>query len=133
MAESREGHRPIALPPSHITEFASDEYFSKLQQQQQQQQQQQTEVKDASSTTPLQPSQFILPLRNLKASEPAEPQPTEVKREKKSLLSLRPRFQSKHSRAQDVATTISQPRSSTESTSKRYAHTMSLSLAVISR
>jgi hypothetical protein len=69
MAEAREGRRPLAMDPPHLTEFASESYFAKYKQQQEQQLQQQ-EVKDAPSyNIPQASSKFILPLRESKAPE----------------------------------------------------------------
>ena len=59
------------MDPLHITEFASDRYFEKLQQSQQQQREANTAEGPSVPVPPLQ-SRFILPLRQTKSSEPEE-------------------------------------------------------------
>src|SRR5687767_9631035 len=124
MAEAREGRRPLAMDPPHLTEFASESYFAKYKQQQEQQLQQQ-EVKDAPSfNIPQASSKFILPLRESKAPEQQENvKPAEHKRDKRSFFSIRQKVALLHSKPVQV---LSQPtgpsvqaRTSTESTLKR--------------
>ncbi|KAH8177529.1 f-box domain-containing protein [Sarocladium implicatum] len=123
MAEAREGRRPLAMDPPHLTEFASKSYFEKYKQQQEQQLQQQ-EAKDAPSVLPQASAKFILPLRESKA--PEQPQEnakaTEPKRDKRSFFSIRQKVALLHSKPVQVQ---SQPaihpvpaRTSTESTVK---------------
>ncbi|KAK0383308.1 hypothetical protein NLU13_9221 [Sarocladium strictum] len=123
MAEVREGRRPLAMDPPHLTEFASESYFAKYKQQQEQQLQQK-EVKDAPSfSIPQASSKFILPLRESKAPEQQEAsKPTDHKRDKRSFFSIRQKVALLHSKpvqisSQSTAPTV-QPRTSTESTTK---------------
>lgn len=123
MAEAREGRRPLAMDPPHLTEFASESYFAKYKQQQEQQLQQQ-EVKDAPPfNIPQASSKFILPLRESKAPEQQEaPKPIEHKRDKRSFFSIRQKVALLHSKpvqvpSQPTAPSV-QPRASTESTTK---------------
>jgi hypothetical protein len=123
MAEAREGRRPLAMDPPHLTEFASESYFAKYKQQQEQQLQQQ-EVKDAPSyNIPQASSKFILPLRESKAPEQHDiAKSTDQKRDKRSFFSIRQKVALLHSKPVQV---LSQPavpqvhvRTSTDSTAK---------------
>ncbi len=63
------------MDPLHITEFASERYFTKLSQQNQQQNREGSAVEGPAVSVPLppaQPSLFILPLRDSKPVEPDE-------------------------------------------------------------
>ena len=124
MAEAREGRRPLAMDPPHLTEFASESYFAKYKQQQEQQLQQQ-DVKDSPSfNLPQASSKFILPLRESKAPEQSEAaKPVEPKRDKRSFFSIRQKVAALHPKSVQVpsqsVTTSVQARTSTESTAKR--------------
>lgn len=124
MAETR----PVAaMDPPHITEFASDRYFEKLQQlnahQQQQQQSPSAEpVHDALNAAVSSSSTFILPVRESKAPEADAVKPADQKRDKSRFFNLRHKVpllhSSKPSHVESDAV-IPQTRSSTESTRKR--------------
>ena len=130
MAETREGRRPLAMDPPHLTEFASKSYFEKYKQQQEQHLQQQ-EVKDAPSILPQASAKFILPLRESKAPEQQQEhaKPTEAKRDKRSFFSIRQKVALLHSKPVQVQSQSAvQPvpsRTSTESTTKRYVESVS--------
>lgn len=119
--------RTMAMDPPHITEFASERYFEKLnqlnaQQQQQQQQQHQnhhhqlppTHNLDASTSSP---SRFILPLRESKTADTEPIKPGESKRDKSRFFGLRSKVSILHSKSNPPS--ISVPRASAESTRKR--------------
>lgn len=124
MAEPREGRRPLAMDPPHITEFASKSYFEKYQQQQEHHLQQQDASTASSFNIPHNSAKFILPLRESKIVEPLETQkPTEQKRDKRRLFSIRGRVAAIHS-SKPVSLpvsvgTSSQSRLSTDSATKR--------------
>ena len=99
------------MDPLHITEFASDRYFTKFNQQQQQQQQQELPTGQAfgsgssttTSTVPFafpQSSPFILPLRESKAAHELEGKDKDAAasrlKHKKSRFHLKSLIHSKH-------------------------------------
>lgn len=111
------------MDPPHITEFASDRYFEKLQQlnAQQQQQQQPAESSQDALNASASPSRFILPLRESKVPEVDTAKPADQKRDKSSrFFSLRHKVPllSKPSHVESEIV-IPQTRPSTESTRKR--------------
>lgn len=128
MAEQSErAPRPMGMDPPHITEFASERYFEKLSQLNAQQQHQ-PPVPDSlepSKSTPT--SRFILPLRESKVVDVETVKPSDHKKEKGLLFSLRhkvSRLHSKSSAPQTSAPSVfrSQPRSSVEAARQMYTH-----------
>jgi hypothetical protein len=115
--------RTMAMDPPHITEFASERYFEKLNQlnahqhQQQHQYQHQAPLThnglDASTPSP---SRFILPLRESKTVDTEPVKPGE-KRDKSRFFGLRSRVSILHSKSNSPSTSAS--RVSAESTRKR--------------
>lgn len=133
------------MDPPHITEFASQRYFEKLNQLQasQQQQQQQTQHAQPSTQPPgptttiyhfdhhiPQSSDFILPLRESKVLETKVPPAPEPK-QKSRFFNIRQKVSLLHKPSVAVATTVTfpepevlplAPRVSVESVPSRYAH-----------
>lgn len=115
------------MDPPHITEFASERYFEKLSQLNAQQQHQ-PPVPDSlepSKSTPA--SRFILPLRESKVVDVETVKPSDHKKEKGLLFSLRhkvSRLHSKSSAPQTFAPSVFRPqlRSSVEAARQMYTH-----------
>jgi hypothetical protein len=109
--------RTMAMDPPHITEFASERYFEKLNQLNAHQQQHQAPPThtglDASTPSP---SRFILPLRESKTVDTEPIKPGE-KRDKSRFFGLRSRVSILHSKSNSPS--ASAPRVSAESTRKR--------------
>ncbi|KAG6000732.1 hypothetical protein E4U54_001301 [Claviceps lovelessii] len=100
--------RAVAMDPPHITEFASERYFEKLNQlnANQQTQQQSSIVADSppaatssSAATTSSSSTFILPLRKTKNVEPEHGRPAEQKRDKSRFFGFRHKVSSLHSKS----------------------------------
>ncbi|KAJ3521237.1 hypothetical protein NM208_g13388 [Fusarium decemcellulare] len=115
--------RPMAMDPPHITEFASERYFEKLNQLNAQQQRQHPppptpDSLDPSAASP--PSRFILPLRESKAADVEPIRPSDQKREKGRFFSLRSKVSILHSKSSQPSSSASPfaPRSSAESARK---------------
>ncbi|KAI1065175.1 hypothetical protein LB507_000595 [Fusarium sp. FIESC RH6] len=116
--------RTMAMDPPHITEFASERYFEKLNQlnahqQQHQQFQHQSPVphNGLDASTPL-PSKFILPLRESKTADTEPTKHGEPKRERARFFGLRSKVSILHSKSNSPTT--SAPRVSNESTRKSF-------------
>ncbi|PNP41375.1 hypothetical protein TGAM01_v210071 [Trichoderma gamsii] len=113
--------RVAAMDPPHITEFASERYFEKLNQLRANNQQQADHAESSAATTITTlhanpPSRFILPLRDSKPAEFDAVKPADSKRDKRSFFSIRHKL---HSKSDTVEATLIQPsRASTESTRK---------------
>jgi hypothetical protein len=115
--------RTMAMDPPHITEFASERYFEKLNQLNAHQQQQQQFQHQApaphnglDASTPL-PSKFILPLRESKTADTETIKHGEPKRERPRFFGLRSKVSILHSKSNSPTTSV--PRVSNESTRKR--------------
>jgi hypothetical protein len=112
--------RTMAMDPPHITEFASERYFEKLNQlnahQQQHQHQAPSTHNGLDAPTPS-PSRFILPLRESKTADTEPVKPGETKRDKSRFFGLRSKVSILHSKSNLSSTSAS--RVSTESTRKR--------------
>ncbi|KAG5981293.1 hypothetical protein E4U55_003109 [Claviceps digitariae] len=109
--------RAVAMDPPHITEFASERYFEKLNQlNSNQQTQQRSSIAADSSSVVTSPSAattsstFILPLRKTKNAEPEHGRPIEHKRDKSRFFGFRHKVPSLHSRSHSthVETSYSQ-------------------------
>ncbi|KAM0486796.1 hypothetical protein ACHAPX_000059 [Trichoderma viride] len=113
--------RVAAMDPPHITEFASERYFEKLNQLRANNQQQADHAESSAATTTTtlhasHPSRFILPLRDSKPAEFDAVKPADSKRDKRSFFSIRHKL---HSKSDTTAEFLIQPsRASTESTRK---------------
>ncbi|KEY67460.1 hypothetical protein S7711_02380 [Stachybotrys chartarum IBT 7711] len=128
MAES--ATRPPAMDPPHITEFASDRYFEKLNQLKTQQQQHadaasqphhEPRFSDNLTTLDHNSSPFILPLREYRAPNEIS-KPADQKRDKGRFFSIRQKVSLRHSKpsyTEPETTAISQTRASTETARKR--------------
>lgn len=117
MAETR----PLgSMDPPHITEFASDRYFEKLNQRNANLQQ--ADPSDHGTTTLTTTisshSRFILPLREHKLSEVEHTKPADQKRDKGRFFSIRQKVSQLHSKF-DSESSSSQTRASIESARKR--------------
>lgn len=130
--------RQMAMDPPHITEFASDRYFEKLNQLNARQQQQQHQnhlhhhqqqhqlhthtldsIDASSSTSP--PSRFILPLRESKAADIEPIKPYDHKRDKGRFFSLRHKVSLLHSKPSQPDPHAFSSRPSAESARKSVA------------
>lgn len=118
MAEHQ--RRVAAMDPPHITEFASERYFEKLNQLQ-------AEYAESSTATTATAfhassmSRFILPLRDSKPAEFDAVKPADSKRDKSRFFSIRHKVSLLHSKSDAAeATSIAHSRASTESTRKRF-------------
>ncbi|KAK7426865.1 hypothetical protein QQZ08_006611 [Neonectria magnoliae] len=99
MAEHAERpSRPMAMDPPHITEFASERYFEKLNQLNVQQQHQPPVPDSLEASTSSQPSRFILPLRESKSTDVEPVRPSDHKKDKGLLFSLRHKVSRLHSK-----------------------------------
>ncbi|KAJ4272348.1 hypothetical protein NW762_001061 [Fusarium torreyae] len=110
--------RTMAMDPPHITEFASDRYFEKLNQlnTHQQQQHQSPPTHDSLDASAPSPSRFILPLRESKTADVEPVRPSDQKRDKPRFFGLRNKFHSKPTPGS--STSAHAPRSSAEITGK---------------
>ncbi|KAI5462989.1 hypothetical protein BGZ63DRAFT_402337 [Mariannaea sp. PMI_226] len=98
--------RPMAMDPPHITEFASERYFEKLNQlNAQQQQQHQSPAQESFDAAP---SRFILPLRESKTAEVDPVRPLEQKKDKGRFFSLRKKASRLHTSTPSSKPVISQ-------------------------
>ncbi|KAF5025273.1 hypothetical protein F66182_2658 [Fusarium sp. NRRL 66182] len=93
--------RTMAMDPPHITEFASERYFEKLNQlnAHQQQQQHQPPTHDTLDASTLSSSRFILPLRESKTADVEPVRPNDQKRDKSRFFSLRGKVSILHSKS----------------------------------
>ncbi|KAG6006280.1 hypothetical protein E4U21_007162 [Claviceps maximensis] len=100
--------RAVAMDPPHITEFASERYFEKLNQlnsnQQHQTQQPSSIAAHSPSVAPLvpaatTPSTFILPLRKPKNAEPEHVKSAEQKRDRSRFFGFRHKVPSLHAKS----------------------------------
>ena len=119
------------MDPPHITEFASERYFEKLNQlnAQQQEQQQLNARSGAAPTSPIQQSSstFILPLRESRVAEPEATKAADHKRDKTRFFNIRQKVSLLHTKPSHVESDTTVPvRTSTESTWKRCDHSRSL-------
>ncbi|UPK97826.1 hypothetical protein LCI18_008761 [Fusarium solani-melongenae] len=116
----------MAMDPPHITEFASERYFEKLNQLNAQQQHQHhhhvppTHDSLDASTSAAQPSRFILPLRDSRAAEVEAIQPNQRRDNKSRFHKLRHKVSILHSKSTHAGSYASPfaPRSSVESPQK---------------
>ncbi|KAM6531028.1 hypothetical protein FSOLCH5_000516 [Fusarium solani] len=112
----------MAMDPPHITEFASERYFEKLNQLNAQQQHQHhhhvppTHDSLDASTSAAQPSRFILPLRDSRAAEVEAIQPNQRRDNKSRFHKLRHKVSILHSKSTHAGSYASPfaPRSSVE-------------------
>ncbi|KAF5662601.1 cyclin-like f-box [Fusarium heterosporum] len=116
------GHQPrtMAMDPPHITEFASERYFEKLNQLNAQQQQQQHHQPPPSPDTfdaTQSPSRFILPVRDSKIDN-VEPIKPNEKRDKSRFFGLRSKVSILHSKQSPGSSAFLGSRPSAESTRK---------------
>lgn len=125
MAEHQ--RRAAAMDPPHITEFASERYFEKLNQLHANNQQQAEHAESSAATTATttihasSASRFILPLRDSKPAEYDAVKPADSKRDKSRFFSIRHKVSLLHSKSDAAeATSIAHSRASTESTRKRF-------------
>lgn len=126
MAEHQ--RRIAAMDPPHITEFASERYFEKLNQLRASNQQQAEHAESSAATTATttlhasSTSRFILPLRDSKPTEFDAVKPADSKRDKSRFFSIRHKKVSLlHSKSDAAeATSLAHSRASTESTRKRF-------------
>ncbi|GFP58137.1 hypothetical protein TASIC1_0009047400 [Trichoderma asperellum] len=123
MAEHQ--RRVAAMDPPHITEFASERYFEKLNQLRASNQQQAELAESSAATTATttlhaSTSRFILPLRDSKPTEFDAVKPADSKRDKSRFFSIRHKKVSLlHSKSDAAeATSLAHSRASTESTRK---------------
>lgn len=124
MAEHQ--RRVAAMDPPHITEFASERYFEKLNQLRASNQQQAEHAESSAATTATttlhasSTSRFILPLRDSKPTEFDAVKPADSKRDKSRFFSIRHKKVSLlHSKSDAAeATSLAHSRASTESTRK---------------
>ncbi|KAL7794566.1 hypothetical protein V8C37DRAFT_62348 [Trichoderma ceciliae] len=115
MAEHQ--RRLAPMDPPHITEFASERYFAKLNQQQAE------HAESAATTTATtihasSTSRFILPLRDTKSLDVDAVKPADSKRDKGRFFSIRHKVSLLHSKSDAEPTAVAPSRPSTESTRK---------------
>jgi hypothetical protein len=127
MAEHQHQHRAGTMDPPHITEFASERYFEKLNQLHANNQQQAERAESSATTTATTTirasptSRFILPLRDSKPAEFDAVKPLDSKRDKSRFFSIRHKVSLLHSKSDAAeSTTVAHSRASTESTRKRF-------------
>lgn len=138
MAESQHQQHPprrVAMDPPHITEFASERYFEKLNQLHASRQHAESADSGASTTmtttTTLTttatvtanaqaPSRFILPLREAKVPDVDAVKPHDSKQNRRFFGGIRQKVALKHIRSDADSTAVAIPiRASTDSTRKR--------------
>lgn len=117
MAQNRP---PAPMDPPHITEFASERYFEKLNQLNAKQQKPEPSAAAASNSV----SAFILPLRESKLCEAEAGKLVEQKREKSRFFNIRSKVPLRHPKPgnyESDSSDTSRTPSWTEAGWKRYA------------
>ena len=118
------------MDPPHLTEFASERYFEKLNQLHASRQQAESADSGASTTTTTTTaaatanaqatSRFILPLREAKVPDVDAIRPSDSKQNRRFFGGIRQKVALKHTRSDADATAVALPiRASTDSTRKR--------------